>query len=324
MSTHLRLVEAGLAPGFCGIVGEHQTMRELFDAIARAAPLDVPVLIEGATGTGKELVARALHELSEREGGFVAVNVAALADTLAESELFGAAKGAYTGATADRKGVIESAAGGTLLLDEAGDISLAMQAKLLRVLETGMVRPVGAVADRRVRFRLVATVQQPAERLVDAGQWRPDFYFRVAGITLRLPPLAKRASDVPLLVDHFLRELTGHAAEPWDATILMSHPWPGNVRQLRRAIERAVFESARGDVTAERILRAAQWIQPGSLARAASGAAGSLREAQIRHIESVLRETGYDVRAAARVLGLSGSQLYRKLRALAIPLPTRG
>ncbi len=315
MSTPLRLVGAQPPREFCGMIGEHPLMLRLFDAVARAAPLDAPVLIEGETGTGKELVAQALHAQGHRRGAFVAINVATLADGLADAELFGAARGSYTGATVDRRGLIQAAAGGTLMLDEAGDISSQLQAKLLRVLEAGVVRRLGETADSPAQFRLIVSVQESPADLVSAGRWRADFYFRVAGIALRVPPLRERATDVPLLVNYFLGVLGRPPLDGAGASDPAGHAWPGNVRQLRRAVERAVFESPDGRVVLQDILdRAAAMSSP------ASGAP-SLRAAQARHITDVLRVVDYDVRAAAARLGLSRSQLYRKLGVLGIPLP---
>jgi transcriptional regulator with PAS, ATPase and Fis domain len=300
------------------MLGEHALMLRLFDAVSRAAPLEGPVLIEGETGTGKELVAQALHTQARRRGAFVAINVATLTEGLAEAELFGATKGSYTGATADRRGLLHEAAGGTLLLDEAGDIAPQLQAKLLRVLEGGVVRRVGETTDSPIRFRLVVSVQESPIDLVSSGRWRADFYFRVAGIALRLPPLRERATDVPLLTNHFLSAFGRPALDGGDVADFAAQTWPGNVRQLRRAVERAVFDCADRPVGLRDILdRALAMSSP-------ADHASTLRAAQARHIGEVLRAVGYDIRAAAAQLGLSRSQLYRKIRTFGIPLAPAG
>jgi DNA-binding NtrC family response regulator len=325
VSTQLRLVGNGQSPseGFCGMLGNHPSMLRLYDAIRRAAPLETPVLIEGPTGSGKELVARALHVLSGRPGAFVAVNVATLTEALADTELFGVARGAYTGAVTDRAGLIEGAREGTLVLDEAGDLAAPLQAKLLRVLESGVLRRVGEPTDRIVRFSLIVVVQRPATELVASGRWREDFYFRVAGIPLRVPSLAERSSDILRLVNHFLGDLGRPGLDPEGTAALEARSWPGNVRQLRRAVERAAFEADERAVTPDSILKAATALESPPDLRGAPTPLLSLREAEIQHINTVLRSTSFNVRRAAPVLGLSPSQLYRKLEALGIGLPQR-
>lgn len=294
-------------------------MLSLADQIRRAAPLEVPVIIQGPTGAGKEHVAEALHSLSGRRGQFVPVNVASLSEAMADSELFGATRGAYTGASADRSGLVATAADGTLFLDEAADLALPVQAKLLRVLDSGVLRPVGATAGRQVKFRLVISVQEPAGKLVASGRWRADFYYRVAGLVIGVPALAHHPSDVPLLVRHFAKARGLSIAEDQNWNELMKYPWPGNVRQLRRAVERAAFDSVGPVVTAEAVLSAVRHedaerdVTPVELS-----ATGTLRDAARSHIRSVLASTNGDTRTAAVVLGLSRSQLYRKMQALGV------
>lgn len=208
------------------MIGEHPAMHRLRAEIAQAALVDAPVVIEGKTGSGKEVAVELLHQRSGRAGQLVAVNVAALPEQLIESELFGSVRGAFTGAHADRPGLIEGAAEGTLFLDEAAELPLMLQVKLLRALEGGVIRRVGATRDTRIRFRLVLSSQEPPGSLVSAGKWRSDFYYRVAGIHLRVPALAEHVSDVPLLIDHFLAQL---GRPPWDRqrTEPCSSPIPG-------------------------------------------------------------------------------------------------
>jgi DNA-binding NtrC family response regulator len=313
------------------MIGRHPAVVALLDSIRRAAPLDAPVLIHGATGVGKELVAERLHTLSGRRGGLVSINVAGLPEALVESELFGAVRGAYTGAASDRRGLVETSAGGTLYLDEAADLSLAVQAKLLRVLETGQVRPVGAAFDRHVRFRLVVSLQQDARTLVASGRWREDFFYRVAGICLHVPRLAERSSDIPALVRHFLAQIGRPAVDESDCAPLLRHHWPGNVRELRRVVERAAFLAGDEGIGAEHLHRALGVLVeaqarpagvPADVAFApADGAPRTLREMERAHIEATLAEVAGNTKAAARLLGLSLSQLYRRFAAHEIVPP---
>lgn len=321
MTTGLRLVSPpdGAEPPFHGMIGSHARMQHLFSDIRHAAPLDSPILIEGATGTGKELAARAIHQLSGASGSLIAVNVAELAEPLAEGELFGAVRGAYTGAGADRRGLVEAAGKGTLFLDEAGDLSPGLQAKLLRVLETGRVRQLGATTDRQIRFRLIVSVQRPAAQLLATGRWRADFYYRVAGIALQLPALAERISDVPALTNHFLRELGHPTLVENEMGPLLQYDWPGNVRELRRVLERAVYHTRGRGLDAEDLRRALpQREQPPVAARKIALGAMSLRDVEREHISAVLRQVNGDARAAAALLGLSRSSLYRRLELLGL------
>jgi transcriptional regulator with GAF, ATPase, and Fis domain len=234
-------------PGRFGIVGASPPMLALFDLIERAAPSDVPVLIVGETGTGKELVARALHERSRRrKGPFLAENCAAISPSLLESELFGHKRGSFTGAIADRKGHFVAASGGTLLLDEIGDMPLEMQVKLLRVLEEGEVRPVGASRVEEVDVRVLAATNRDLAKLVAERRFREDLYYRLNVVRIELPPLRERPSDVEPLVRAFVaREArrTGRApavVEPEALRRLAAAPWPGNVRQLENEVRRAL------------------------------------------------------------------------------------
>lgn len=303
------------------MVGAHPSMLRLYDGIGRAAPLAVPVLVQGPTGAGKELVAQALHALSGRRGPIVPVNVGTIPEQLAESELFGAVRGAYTGSTADRVGLIESAHGGTLLLDEAAELSHATQVRLLRVLETGSVRPVGGSTARNVEFRLILCTQEVPGDLVATGRWREDFYYRVAGIVLRVPSLEERESDLKLLADYLLDQCGHPPLPPGAGAELASRAWPGNVRQLRRAVERAAFDADGRQVSTLDIIQAAAAFEPPGRRAAHSPRDGSLRAVERQHIERVLRECGYHTKAAAVILGLSVGRLYRKYRELDITPP---
>jgi DNA-binding NtrC family response regulator len=220
------------------IIGESAQMRELFRLIARVGPTNKPILIQGESGTGKELVARALHEASlVADRPLVVINCAALPETLLESELFGYEKGAFTGASGMKQGLFEVADGGTLFIDEIGELALSLQAKLLRVLEDGTLRRVGSVKERRVRVRLIAATNRDLAQDVKDKKFREDLYYRINVLTLQLPPLRQREGDLPLLVEHLV-------GDEWKLDsdvipIFEKYSWPGNVRQLQNALDRA-------------------------------------------------------------------------------------
>jgi DNA-binding NtrC family response regulator len=230
--------------GLDQIIGQSKLMKDVFDRIRRAAPVDSTVLILGESGTGKELVAQALHHNSPRKKGpFVAVNIAAVPPTLVESELFGHVRGAFTGATDKRMGRFEQADGGTLFIDEVGDFELPLQAKLLRVLESLTVTPVGGHDDRKVNVRVLAATSRDIRNMVEQGTFREDLYYRLNVVTIKLPPLRDRPDDIPILVEHFLKEITEnkHTAprrvSPEVMRQFMTYRWPGNVRELRNILE---------------------------------------------------------------------------------------
>ena len=225
------------------LVGESAAMRRLQAAVDRLASHDVAVLIQGESGTGKELVARALHAGSARTRAFLAINCSAIPETLIDSELFGHARGAFTGATTDRDGVFVEADGGSLFLDEIGDMPLHVQARLLRVLQEGEVRPVGSAEVRRVDVRVIAATHVDLRAAVDAGRFREDLFYRLNVVALRVPPLRERRDDIPLLAAHFLRKHCGAAAptlSPDALDVLVADPWPGNVRELENALLHAI------------------------------------------------------------------------------------
>lgn len=235
---------------FQNLIGSTPPMKALFDSMELAAPAASTVLIFGETGTGKELVARAIHYNSPRkEGSFVTVNCGAIPETLMEAELFGYRRGAFTGADTDRKGKFEAADGGTLFLDEVGEIPLALQPKILRVLQSGEVDRLGSDRPVRVDVRIVAATHRDLERLASDGGFREDLYYRLAVIPLMVPPLRDRRDDIPLLADHFLRRMqdkTGRAGlriPPEAFSLFDRYPWPGNVRELENTIERLVVLS---------------------------------------------------------------------------------
>ncbi|MGD0387709.1 MAG: sigma-54 dependent transcriptional regulator [Tepidisphaeraceae bacterium] len=243
--------------GLDRIVGQSRRMKDVFDKIQRAAPVDSTVLILGESGTGKELVAQALHHNSPRKNGpFVAVNCAAVPATLVESELFGHVRGAFTGATDRRIGRFEQADGGTLFIDEIGDFELTLQAKLLRVLETLTITPVGGHEDHKVDVRVLAATSRDLRKMVEEGKFREDLFYRLNVVTIELPPLRDRPDDVPILVEHFLKEITEQKHTPSRHVSrevmerLQSYRWPGNVRELRNTLE-SMLVLAQGDVMTE-------------------------------------------------------------------------
>ncbi len=228
---------------FGGVVGASVAMRRVYGVMERAAPSNATVLLQGETGTGKELVARAIHDASRRaQGPFIAIDCGAIAPTIIESELFGHVRGAFSGAVNDRKGLFEEAHGGTLFLDEIGELPITLQAKLLRVLETLEVRRVGANSVKKVDVRLVAATNRPLAPAVNEGMFREELYYRLAVVEINLPPLRARREDIPMLAAHFSTQFAGGPTmlSPDFVSALMTRTWPGNVRELRNFIERQV------------------------------------------------------------------------------------
>jgi len=308
------------------IIGRSKAMRELFDLLPQVADSDSTVLIEGASGTGKELFARAIHNLSRRrERRFVAINCGALPDTLLESELFGYKAGAFTDAREDRPGRFALAEGGTIFLDEIGNISPAMQMRLLRVLQEKVYEPLGSVEPVRANVRVVAATNRSLEDLVQAGSFRRDLYYRVNVVRLRLPELRDRREDIPLLLGHFIAKfnrLQGKdivAVSDEVMAILMEHDYPGNVRELENIVEHAFVLCSGGLIEVRHLppeLRR-DVTGPGEAAR--SGA--TLRELEAIHIADAVRRHRGNRTAAARELGIDPSTLFRKVKALRISLP---
>jgi transcriptional regulator with PAS, ATPase and Fis domain len=295
-------------------------MLKVFEQIRRAATADSTVVICGESGTGKELVAAALHALSNRSRGpFVDVNTAAIPENLVESELFGHVKGSYTGATADRLGRFEAADGGTLFIDEVGDFAVASQTKLLRALETRRITPVGSNEDRQVDVRVVAATNRPLEEMVSDGRFRSDLYFRLSVVTIFLPPLRERQSDIPLLIDYFLQRLAkriGRAVPQLDAALmdyLLHHEWPGNVRQLGNCLESMLVLSD-GEVLMLDDLPRRLFLQKTCHCRLQVPLATTLEHLERFAIEQALRHFAHDRAGAAANLGISLRTLQRKLK----------
>ncbi len=310
--------------GFENLIGNAQVMQPIFDTIRQAAPTQATVLITGASGTGKELVAHALHRLSTRSRGpFVAVHCAALSATLLESELFGHEKGSFTGADSRRKGRFEMAVGGTLFLDEIGEIDNAIQVKLLRVIEERKFERVGGAETISVDIRLIAATNRDLHQMVREGKFREDLLYRLDVINIHMPPLCERNSDIPALCDFFLKEFSVRNGKPVlgltaeAVNMLSAYAWPGNVRELRNTIEKMVV-LARGDrLTARDVPLNIRDAVRGKVASACAGATlgeGSLAESERLKILAVLDKQGGNRTRAALELGISRRTLHRKLQ----------
>jgi two-component system response regulator HydG len=313
---------------FCGMLGRSPAMQDVFSLVQRLAPHAKVVLIEGETGTGKELAARAFHHAGPRRGRpFVTINCSAVVDTLFESELFGHVRGAFTGAVEAKQGLFETAHGGTLFMDEVGELPLSVQAKLLRALEGGEVQRVGSLTPKRVDVVVIAATNRDLREEVAAGRFRGDLFYRLNVVEVHLPPLRDRREDIPYLTAAFVREFAQRMDKPINGLtpggerILLNARWDGNVRELRNAIERACI-LAEGSVISERELEGALGSahqgavrsSPAGVAPAASAGAGTaLEEVERRHILEVLTRVQGNRMAAARVLGISRRALYRRL-----------
>ena len=302
------------------IIGAARPMRALFELIAVAARNNSTVLIVGESGTGKELVARAIHEMSERKGAFVPVNCAAIPAELVESELFGHMGGSFTGAKQARAGLFEAADGGTLFLDEIGELPLALQPKLLRALQEGAVRRVGANAERQVNVRIIVATNSDLEKEVSEGRFREDLYWRLNVIKIKVPPLRERPLDIPLLVEHFIdKTCQALGKPPLDVApealaTLTAYTWPGNVRELENAIERAVAFCQGATLTPEVLPERVRTSgEAATLIARSSMQDLPLREMERDYILEILRRTDGNKKRAAEILGIDRKTLYRKL-----------
>ena len=311
--------------GFEVIVGKSPALLSVIETARRVARSDIPVLVLGESGTGKELIARAIHESSgRRKGRLVALNCAGLPESTLEDELFGHVKGAFTGAQSDRPGRFEHADGGTLFLDEIGDMPPPMQAKLLRVLENGEVVRLGSNDARQVDVRVVAATNRDVERMVADREFREDLYFRIAGVTLTLPPLRERREDIPLLTHFFVNQAAdkyGRVVEkidPETQRLMMAYSWPGNVRELRLTAERMVVQ-AEGETLGPDLLppKIRGGVSVGSVATtppATGGLVGiSMEQAEVELIRNTLQLVEGNRERAAKILGIGERTLYRKI-----------
>ena len=311
---HTRLARVDAIPE---LLTNYAPMQAVLALVERVARSDSTVLVSGESGTGKELVARAIHRLSPRaKHALVDINCAAIADQLLESELFGHERGAFTGALSRKQGLFELAAGGSLFMDEIGELEPRLQGTLLRALETGSFFRVGGTQKVEVDVRIIAATNRDLDRAVAENQFRSDLYYRINTIGITLPPLRERTVDIPLLTEHFLRRFGGaHPPRITDEALeaLQGYRWPGNVRELRNVIERAVLLSTGGVIRPHDLpLTAGGPVAAG--APIAPGQAASLADLERRHIESVLAQTSWHQGRAAQLLGISSKTLYRKIR----------
>ncbi len=326
---HRRLLEQVQGDfGFEQIVGRSPAMRRVFETIAKIADADVTVLIRGESGTGKELVANALHYRSPRRGKpMIKMNCAALSRELVESELFGHERGAFTGAIARREGKFEAADGGTLLLDEVGDMPLETQAKLLRALQEREFERVGGNQTLKVDVRVLAATNQDLEAAVRAGRFREDLYYRLRVVELVIPPLADRREDIPLLIDHFLQDAAARfnrPPKPLTSAALracVEHEWKGNVRELRSAVERALLLAPAAEIEVADLVHAAAnpATEPAPAARSFRDAKAAVVESFERDfLLSALRRHGGNISKAAEEIGMYRQNLQQKMRELGI------
>ncbi len=295
------------------MIGSSRGIVEIYKIVSQVAPTDATVLIEGETGTGKELVARMIHRYSARTSqAFVPVDCASIAPSLLESELFGAMRGAFTGADRDRIGVFEAAHKGTVFLDEIGEIELGFQLKLLRFMQEREIRPVGASRSKAVDVRVVAATNRDLQKMVDVGNFRPDLWFRIKFIRMTLPPLRERRGDVPLLARFFAtkyNERYNRDAKLTDSGLkaLEEYTWPGNIRQLQHLIERLTVLAPNDRIDGEAVRDALAAMEP------RDHVVDTLADAESEQIRRVLAATGGNKSRAAQILGIERKTLYRKL-----------
>jgi two-component system response regulator HydG len=311
--------------GFEGVVGDSPMMRDVIERLKRIAPTHASVLIQGETGTGKELVAQAIHQNSPRKNKpFVALNCAALSENILESELFGHVRGAFTDASTDRVGKFEYANGGTMFLDEVGDMPLATQIKLLRVLENGEITRVGSNDPIKVSVRILSATNRNLEESIEAGTFRSDLYHRLKVVTIRLPTLLQRSQDIPILIDYFLRQFVAQHQKQIRGVSsaarrrLLTYDWPGNVRQLRNVVESMVVVDYDGlldvDDLPEELSEPVEAANPGPMASLSGLVGKPLGEVERLFIAETLRVSGGNREDAAQMLGIGERTLYRKIK----------
>ncbi len=310
------------------IIGTTPEMLKIFKTIKQIAPLDCNVLIKGETGTGKELVARALHTHSKRSAGpFMSFNCGAFTQELIANELFGHEKGAFTGATTTKLGLLETASRGTVLLDEIGEMPLSMQVKLLRVLQENTIFRVGGTTPVEIDCRFIAATNRDLDKMVKEGAFRQDLYYRLKVVTLEIPPLRKRRADIPALASHFAKKAAkkfGKAAPTVGSDFveaLMTYPFPGNCRELEHMVERAVALSHKKRLSAQDLPPDLWLIQE---PETKSKAAAPLKNMELDYIYDVYKKTGFNQTETARILGISRTTLWRKLRQMNINSRVRG
>lgn len=288
----------------CGIIGNNSQLENIISTLKKIAPTDAPVLITGENGTGKEMIARAIHENSHRRGKpFVKVNLGGISRSLFESEMFGHKKGSFTGAVADRTGRFEMADGGTIFLDEIGELDVECQVKLLRVLQEKTFEPLGDSRSRKVDVRIICATNAPLDDMIKAGTFREDLYYRINLITIHLPALRERIDDIPILIRHFA-ENAGHGNIKFLQSAidrLSNYPFPGNIRQLKNIVERTLLMCDGNIVT------------DSDIALPETEHTATLDEAEKFRIEEIIKSTGGNVSRAAAILGLTRQALYRRM-----------
>ena len=300
------------------MIGRSPRMIEIYKTISRVAPTNATVVIEGETGTGKEMIARMIHQNSPRAGQpFVPVDCGSIAPSLIESELFGAMKGAYTGAEKDRLGVFEAANNGTVFLDEIGDLELNFQLKLLRFLQEKEIRPLGSARGRKVDVRVVAATNRDLQKMVEDGKFREDLWYRLNVVRIMLPPLVDRRGDVPLLAHYFLRKYNERYSQnarlnESGLTVLQNYSWPGNVRQLQHMMERLTILAPSGRIDEAAVREAIELTEP------RDSASDTLADTEADQIRRVLAATGGNKSRAAKILGIERKNLYRKLERMGL------
>lgn len=330
LADHLSMVSTTEAKrwGIDGFVGQSQTVREIMEAVGRVQTVQTTVLITGESGTGKELVARAVHFGSPRSNKpFVPLNCAAIPGELVEATLFGNTKGAFTGADKDRAGYFKLANGGTLFLDEIGEMPADHQAKMLRVLDDGMITPVGGTQPEKVNVRVLAATNADLQEKMASGSFRQDLYFRLARFTVTVPPLRERREDIPLLARHFVQLFADEMGLPVPVVSetalseMSSYDFPGNVRELKNVVERAMIESGGTEIRPEHL----HWMMPLNMPQHSDGQESwreptgldglpmNLKDAEEELIERALKETDGNIAAAARILGTNRPRIYKHI-----------
>jgi DNA-binding NtrC family response regulator len=309
------------------MIGESPQMKEVRSLIQKIAGHKVNVLITGASGTGKELVARAIHQVGpQNKTPFVAVNCSAIPEGLLESELFGHAKGSFTGALQARRGLFQEADGGTLFLDEIGDMSLCLQAKLLRVLQDHKIRSVGDSTEKLVNVRILAATHRDLRQSIRSGQFREDLYYRIHVVDITLPPLCERRADIPPLVHHFVSKYfkqhkLPEKVVPWDVVQYLSEQeWPGNIRQLENTIERALVVSRGQNISIADL----GLEETPEIPTIHNPELPSLRDIEMQYISYVLARTNGKKEKAAKILKIDRTTLHRKLTEATLPNPNPG
>ncbi len=300
------------------MIGSSSRMIEIYKTLSRVAPTDATVLIEGETGTGKELIARMIHANSKRvQQPFVPVDCGAIAPSLLESELFGTLKGAYTGADRDRMGVFEAAAGGTVFLDEIGDIDLGFQLKLLRFLQEREIRPLGSSRARKVDVRVIAATNKDVQKMVEETKFREDLWYRLNVVRLTVPPLCERPTDIPLLVHYFLKRYNGRYKLDTKLTdsglkVMQEYSWPGNIRQLQHMVERLTILAPAGRIDDAAVRDAIEQMD------SRESSSETLADTESDQVRRVLAATNGNKSRAAKILGIERKTLYRKLEKMGL------